>query len=677
MLIEIIKGLKNQLKVQTRNAQAWKKKYLKKSIVLKNLTRKYLSQEQLDIMNGKKRVVWDNESVKKALLIKIRGGKRVLDFVRNSCVPLPTAVTLNRRIKEISFSCGILFFNIEVLKAKCESLEGNERHFGLCFDEKAIIPGQTFDPSSNSYIGKPTMKVSASVNENQLANHALVFIAMGMDPRIKEVVSFELTGSSTSGKEMKEYIFNVISEIESKAGILVDFISLDLSPCNCSFLNECGIKLTKTNRLYFISHPCDSNRKLYFKPDDVHGIKNQVSGIRKHKVELSKFLVETFNLSSSIANFTDVMKVFNSQKESAYKFAKSLTRSVVMPDHFEVMKEENASRMISSEVSQAIQLISNREDKKNATSFVLDCIGKFHDITTSTIGWTSDNPEKYQDDINYLTFMADVFYVNIKFQNAHLKSISGTIMSIRTLIDYSQYLFSVGCKIVVPSRMLSNAIENIFSLTTAKVSKPSALQFQQALRSVCISNYQREIVPGSSYSCDENSSSSVDFLTILKSSKKVLDESSINKLNYDEIALNEIINIPCDVDLSKLLSNQLEVTAFEKDMLKISLDLAPSINCITCKSLILLDDDTPTRIIMDYYGKLEYLFRKLLAENDPSCSFFRETFMFNAENFDTFNHCFEVQLLIAEKFLIKRLKLSLSSRHIHRINRFESKSLAK
>lgn len=53
---------------------------------LKKSLRKYLSDKQIEAINGKKVVNWDNEAVKKALLIKIRGGQRVLDYVRRCTI---------------------------------------------------------------------------------------------------------------------------------------------------------------------------------------------------------------------------------------------------------------------------------------------------------------------------------------------------------------------------------------------------------------------------------------------------------------------------------------------------------------------------------------------------------------------------------------------------------------
>lgn len=678
-LTNVIKSLKNQLQSQSKTTVTWRKKYIAKDHALKNLVKnlsKYLSPEQIEIINGKKNVVWSNECVRKSLLVKIRGGGRVLNYVRQNCIPLPCSSTINRRIKDIDFSTGILYFNLQILKAKCESLDFNEKRFGLVFDEKAIIPGIQKDQTNNVHIGKATIKApSHKTTDDQLANHGLLFMVTGIDPRIKEIVAYELTGASTCPIEMKTYIFKLICEVENISKIFIDFLSLDMSPCNCSFLNQCGISMTKNNKLFSIVHPNDSNRILYIKPDDVHNIKNQVSGIRKHKIILSKILVEKFDLASSVANFSDIEKIFNGQKQSVYKYAPKLSGTSIAPNHFEVMREENAKNLISSDVSKAIQYLA-KNDKKNPTAFLIEQIEKFHSITTSTSGWILDDQESYEDDIKFLKFMAEIFYPNICYQKAYLKSVPGAVMSIRVLIEYSQFLFDIGCKRVIPSRMLSNSIENIFSIITAKTSKPSALDFQHALKAVCISNYEREIVRGSNYEFDENCDlNSIDFLSILQTSK---EDGNIENTDsdYDE-NLMQIVFIPDDINVAELFYNSLETLAFERDMKVLSNKIFLDLDCAVCKSLFFLDDSL-SRIISDFYLKLEFLFRKLVETISPNEKIFHDSFLWNVDNLEnSFLHCFTSKAIVANKFLLNRIKLSLNCRFVHRANKFASKSISK
>lgn len=640
-----------------------------------------MTEDQLKMINGKKKVGWKNESIKKALLIKIHGGKRVLDLVRNTCFPLPSAETINRRIKDLEFSSGILLFNLEVLKAKCQYLDSTQRHFGIVFDEKAIVPGLELNNSTKQFVGNITMELPNHIKQQQLASHGLVFMAMGVDPRIKEIAAFEFTGSSTCPRAMKSYLFNLIIKIENICNISVDFISLDISPVNCSFLKECGISLSKNNQDYFIQHPNESNRKLFVKPDDIHNIKNMVSGIRKHRIKIAKCLVDRYNLSSSFACFSDINKVYTAQKTSNYKIAPKLTQIVLKPNHYEVMNEKNATQMFSSEVSHAIDLLNKTNSKKNSMSFILETFQRFYQVTCHS-NWSVENLESYENDVAFLRFLIDDFFNNITFENAYLKSIQAAIMSIRSLISYSQHLFECGLKSIKPSRFLSNAIENLFSLTTAKVSKPSALQFQICLKSISIAGYEQNSVAGSSYSWDEQSEKSeLDFLAMLQNTQldNNQEDNSHDILdgNSDEIELIETITVPDEIDLDAFFNNDLEVIAFEREMLNLSRTYFGLIKCEVCKNMVLLENQFMSRVLFDFYKELEYIFTKLSLSVPPNNVKFEEFFFVNIENINSFDHCFDVKRLICQRFFKYRLKLTLSSRHIHRVNKFASKSLSK
>lgn len=677
-LFDVTNAVKKQLQSQIKISEGWRIKYAKLqkqfSAFNKSLGN-YLSKEQIETIQGKKNVKWSNGAIKKGLLLKIRGGSRVLNYVRKKVIPLPSVPTINRSVSELNFSSGICEFNLEVLKAKCESFKPAERRFGLCFDEKALIPGIRFDPKTQKPIGKPTMALSSKVDQNQLASHGLVFLIMGMEPRIKEIVAFEYTGSSTCGIAMKKYIFDLIIHVENVSNVYIDFLSIDISPVNCSFLKECGINMTKKNEVFYIEHPNDSSRKLFIKPDDIHNLKNQISGIRKHKIKISKKLVDEFSLSSSVANFNDIEKVYSAQKNAAYKFAKNLTRVVMKPDHFEIMREENATRLVSSDVSQAINLLSNNQAKKNPMCFVLESIEKFHKITTNTVGYRLDEQEIFESDVEFLNFMINVFYQNITYEKAFLKSIPAAVISIKTLIEYSRFLFSIGIKKVVPSRMLSNAIENIFSMTTSKSCKPSAYEFQNLLKSISITGYDNEAVVGSSYSLDSSSETSkIDFLAILKDCIQNGNCVKMNSSDDENSDIIELIDVPLSISLDSILHNILEIHAYEREMDKLALTIKPKIACLDCLNLHFCADNSLSSITKDLFAKLEYIFVRILATVIPDDSIFREIFILSVENLDIFHHCVGTKKIFAKFFFAYRLKLSLSCRFIHRANKLESRS---
>jgi hypothetical protein len=256
---------------------------------------------------------------------------------------------------------------------------------------------------------------------------------------------------------------------------------MDQGADNLSFLSALGVNYTRNNYTYYIPHPCDDIRRLYIIPELVHVVKNLTCNLRNHRVKLSAKLRTDYNLGSSFADFQDIIKVFNAQKKSAAKIAPRLTRVSISPNNYECMVEETAYSVISSEISFAIDILTdNGTGKKNATSFFIEHLNKLQKIFNSPTGWRKTNWEQYEADIKYLKFLRDEFFPNVHYEisRGSVKSVVGAMVAISSLIDLSADQFRMGADVVYPKHFLTNAVENIFSQITLKSSQPTALEFQ-------------------------------------------------------------------------------------------------------------------------------------------------------------------------------------------------------
>lgn len=112
----------------------------KLSEMKKNLS-KFIGPDQLQALNNKKVQSWSKKTLKKAYILRIRGGKSLLDFVRKNIIPAPSDRTLRRQIQLLPFAPGILNFNIEVLSSVVAKFSNTQKHFGIVFDEKSLTPG--------------------------------------------------------------------------------------------------------------------------------------------------------------------------------------------------------------------------------------------------------------------------------------------------------------------------------------------------------------------------------------------------------------------------------------------------------------------------------------------------------------------------------------------------------
>jgi hypothetical protein len=126
------------------------------------------------------------------------------------------------------FNTGFLKLNAQMLREKYESLDllPSQHYLAIGFDAKQIVSGIQFNPSSREKTGIATIEPTAITlekNPQKLASHAVIFLAMGLDPRIKEVVGFELAADSCDPQSMKEKLFNIIIQTENHSKQKVRF----------------------------------------------------------------------------------------------------------------------------------------------------------------------------------------------------------------------------------------------------------------------------------------------------------------------------------------------------------------------------------------------------------------------------------------------------------------------
>lgn len=176
---------------------------------------------------------------------------------------------------------GILHFNINVLKMIISDFTPSQLRGTLKIDEKSITPACVYDQNLKMFIGNVTLPPSSLTAQNAY----VVYLCL-MDIRVKIVTGCHFTDKSTSGEAQKASIFELIREIESKTGVIIDLISLDIGPINSSFLKSVGVSFSKGSRINSFRHPYDSSRVIRVNPDQVHNLKNVTLGFRNHDVRI-------------------------------------------------------------------------------------------------------------------------------------------------------------------------------------------------------------------------------------------------------------------------------------------------------------------------------------------------------------------------------------------------------
>jgi hypothetical protein len=684
------KELTSQLQIVEESEKKWKVRYHTKVQEVEEIDKKlsnFFGDSQKEIIYGMTKPRWDTPTLEKMAALKENIGDRNLAMMSKNFFPAPNPSTIRRHTQNLKFTAGIQTLNLRVLKRKGEILELAEHQKKLLigFDEKAIVPGVKYDPSTRQRVGFATLDSTdrqKAKNPDNLATHGQLYLAMGLNPRFKEIIGFDYTTNATDPESTKKRIFELIIKTESETGMEVMGLVMDMGASNMSFLRLIGIQLKKRDPIYHFPHPANPSRKIFIIFDPVHFIKNLACGIRNHDAVLSDKIVKENNLNSSTAKFQDILDLYERQKDQEIKFAPNLTHEVLFPTNFEKMQEDIAYNLLSPEVSQGLDLIFGDTPRKNPTAFVLETFHRLKQIYTNENGWSIDRWNEYEEDINFLKYLVEEFFPDIKFQMSRgsLKSVEGAIIGISSTIEIRGDLFDTGADRVHPKNFLNNPVENKFAEVTMCYTQPDAIQFQRALKSISIKGYQKP-VKGSSYRFEKSNEDipTVNFIPMIK-------EMAVDQSETQTEEVYEILNIalPEKINQFQLFPSQdpVHLFAFHKNVIRIIHDnLSRLQECPQClQDLNPIEEKESFHLSsesLNFFCLLEHCYRLVISKVPLYSKHLEEIFIINSSAISYCNHCEAIQDLFIKKYLKFRLPLSIPSRAKHMIDRYSSKSLAK
>lgn len=101
--------------------------------------------------------IWSNETVQRALQLKLVCGSNGYEEVLRQGMPFPSLRTLRRRLEDFKFEPGISEKMFDFLTYKKSYFNKNtDIECGLIFDEMAITPRKCYDPSTEAIVGDIT-----------------------------------------------------------------------------------------------------------------------------------------------------------------------------------------------------------------------------------------------------------------------------------------------------------------------------------------------------------------------------------------------------------------------------------------------------------------------------------------------------------------------------------------
>lgn len=638
----------------------------------------YFEDDQLKSLQNKSLSVkkWTNSTIKKAIMILSLGSSRALNYCRKFIAPLPCDRTVRRHLESFVIQPGILDIVIDVVRLKVENFTPTQLRMGLVIDEKAIVPGESLERKSKEYIGKATLPPG-----NLYADNVLVFLLVGIEIRVKEIVAYHLTTKKGDAEAQTKFLLELIKYIENNTDIKIDFITYDLGPANTSMLKHLERSLLKGEREPFISHPIDESRKLYLIPDPEHDLKNVVSAFRNSdSASIPNKFVQKYNLNSSKVSIKEVERLVKLQDKFKFKPAPKLDSSITCPTHFQKMHTSTFEELISPNVQAALDVMAHEKHDLNGKEYSLKWLFcMFHQWRNITAYIELDlNESESWDKLDFLMEMAEIFE-EVKFGSRHKPCQTGAAWASIGIVDLIKFWYSLGMTKVKPSRVLQNSLESVFSMVASYQSSPSAYDFTQAMKKIIVTHFISDPIKGS-YKWDEEAAFDSDFcfLDHLK-----LNKSNLNNTDTDISIWNDI-EWPEDITSKNLFDKELELQTFFLGIGNILDNLFSKHSCDICidnytatshepdlfNSLFLLQSDCkiqPSSLFLTFCFKVEFIYRAL-EDLDVSSSVLKKKFpaVIKDKMVVGFNHCNIILDDFLSLFITYRLKIAHQARFVYR-----------
>lgn len=271
---------------------------------------------------------------------------------------------------------------------------------------------------------------------------------------------------------------------------------------------------------------------------------------------------------------------------------------------------------------------------------------------------------------------------------------SSIILATNSMLRLQNYYLNVkGYKFILTSRFTQDCVESLFSQIRIRQKRPTALQFKNLLKSICISQYLTEVA-GSSYDVDDREWL-VDFPTNVR---QLAHQKQYEKENIPPNQLRKAETLP----ISAMKPPEIQLNETEQNVLYhitgsvIQKVCKKGSVCSTCvRSCIAnqpyLSNFSKFTILKDFTGhalvyaneetfkfflNLEILFRTHVKTSNTNAGNQFETVLSLLSSVETchFANCHNIRDKLIRKFTLFRLKTLEPKKS--RKNKFDSRSMA-
>jgi hypothetical protein len=463
---------------------------------------KFLNKDQLAVLKSSSRRTgritdWSSETVQQALTIRTVVGRNGYNHLRQLNYPLPSYRTLCRRLESAPFAPGIQHDVLQWLQHKMAGKKAFEKECVLLVDEMQLKERLEFDQGLKRFVGyisPETLSVSdIPENCNALACHVIVFMVRGMASSWKQTVAYLFTGMTFPKDRYWLFTKTVIAAVES-SGLKVSAVTSDMGPINVGLWNEIGIKSMKTVTVPFVSHPCTSERRLYFLADPPHLLKNLWNCLLTHTLELDDDVVKKHSLPSRVVDAKYVRSLVDLQTGHSLRLAYKLNKSHISPTQYEKMRVSLAAQFLSRSTAAALEVCVRKEllpVDALTTAWFLKFVNDWFDAMNAR----HKQAGLFRTKIGKPSVLAEMLIViqGLSFSGKKIwKPIqSGIKLSTTATLRLSkEMMLKHNLQYFLPGRLSQDPVENLFSQVRGRgVSHPSCVMFRQTLRLISVAQF--------------------------------------------------------------------------------------------------------------------------------------------------------------------------------------------
>lgn len=475
-------------------------------------------------------------------------------------------------------------------------------------------------------------------------------------------------GDSTDGSVYKEIILDIIRRSHD-VGLHVTNVTSDMGSPNRAMWSSFGISVTQHQTpIFYIPHPIEPHKNLYFLADIPHVIKNCKASLLKNDMRFQ----------TQIISIKPIKALVDHDEERALKLAPSLKRADITPSHFLKMKVSSAMHVISRSVSAGILTMVDQGvlrpdmiDCGKSTAWFVDLMNGWFDLACSrhpVLGLSKANPEKYQQALEYFDKVVGIIR-QLQVGNGQWKPWqTGIMLSTLSIMSLTGDLLETGIPFVLTGRFSQDCLENLFSTVRLRSPTPSAVEFRNTLKIITVAQYLK--TPTQTSYDNDDSSYLADYLqnptlvgtdeidsqpsevVILSPTKKpVIDGSELNALYYLGGWSLKVLPKDCENCKSEAIDTSASIDLLDFQRLTLHKEFRTnSLRHPSAQVFKLLQDAEKLfrvweGIILEVDDVLSYLKTRILSAPEVS------GVSFNCKKHD-------IKPLIIEKFLRLRLHIS-------------------